>query len=135
MTGVQTCALPICGLFAVAFVLLAYATFRAYAAAYGAPGELVEVQSDRVVGLAARLDAARHDAAGRVQRAIRDAVFATFVAVGLIAVAVAVSWFPPSPGPSGHLCVSANGVVIVEVAADHLDLAGLGPGATIGSCR
>ena len=75
------------GLFAAAFVLLAYATFRVYSAAYGVPGELVEVQSDRVVGLAARVDTARGDAAGRVQRAVRAAVFATFVAIGLIAVA------------------------------------------------
>ena len=92
-------------LFAIAFVFLAFATYNGYAAAYGLPGKLAEIDRNPVQGLAGRLSDARRDVAAKAQRAIRDAVIATFFAVGLMAGAVAVTWFPPSPA-SGHVCLS-----------------------------
>ena len=121
-------------LFAVAFVLLAYATYQGYAAAYGKPGMLDELSPNPIEGLAARLRQARRITAANAQGAVRNAVIATFAAIGLIAAAVAVTWFPPSAPKTAHVCVNVNSTVVAEVAANHLDVTRTGPGTTIGTC-
>ena len=121
-------------LFAIAFVFLAFATYNGYAAAYGLPGRLDEIDRNPVQGLAGRLSDARRDVAAKAQRAIRDALIATFFAVGLMAGAVAVTWFPPSPA-SGHVCLSVDGVVRAELVQDHVDVSRIEPGTTVGACK
>lgn len=124
-------------LLAAGLLLLAYATYKAYTAAFGAPGDLVEISANPIDGLAVRLTDARRTAATGALTGMRNAVTATFIAVGCVAGAVAVSWFAPTnptADTSRHVCVMANGTVVAKFPGNNVAVSAVEPGTSIGPC-
>lgn len=122
--------------FALALVVLAYATYRAYQAAFGAPGTLAEINPVPLAGLHARLSKARRSAAAAALAHVAAAVRSVFVAIALIAAAVGVTWFAPtrSGTPKKAICVYEKGQLVVELAGP-VTVRQSAAGTTIGPCR
>jgi Na+/melibiose symporter-like transporter len=126
-------------LVALSMVLLAWATFNAYRGAYGDPGKLDEVDRNPVKGLHERLASARLEVAEKAQQRLRAAVVLTFLGIGAIVAATALTWFVPPAGmgdsPGGHTCITAGGETIATVAAETLPVVSLASGVALVPCE
>lgn len=126
----------VAGGLALALVVAAYATYRAYQAAFGTPGALAEINPLPLAGLHGRLAAARRATAIAALGNLKAAVVAIFVAIALIAAAVGVTWFAPTRGtPNDSTCVYSQGHLVAQLAGPSIAVRKSAPGATIGSWR
>jgi hypothetical protein len=121
---------------ALALVALAYATYRAYQAAFGSPGTLAEIETVPLAGLHRRLIEARRltadEALSHLAVAVKTAVF---VAITLIAAAVGITFAPTVTRPSEKsVCVYDNGRLLVEVASPALAIRQMVQGTRVGPC-
>lgn len=120
-----------------ALVLLAYGTYRAYQAAFGAPGALEEINPIPITGLHIRLLDARRKAASKASVHVAAAIKSVFAAIALIAVAIAITWFAPSPAATSKrgICVYANGRLVVRLPGPSVAVEQSVAGTDIGPCR
>ena len=122
----------------IGFALVGFSLgiYRAYQSAYGDPNYLDEIATQPVTGLATRLDQARRAAASAAQRQLGTAVTLTLAALGLLAVATAVTWFSPARAPQvGTACLSVDGRRVAELAGSTVTIRALQQGASIGPCQ
>lgn len=118
-----------------AIVLLAFATYRAYRAAFGQPDALQQLTPIPMTGLHQRLTQARRAAADSALSDLAAAIRAAFAAVALIAGAVAITWFSPTPStPPGSLCIYADDHLIARLDAAAISVKDISANTTIKSC-
>ena len=117
-------------------VLLAFATYKAYAAAFGIPGAIEEIDPNPLDGLATRLASKQRTTAAKAQEALRDAIIATFIATTCLAVAIGVAWFSPArkDAAATTTCLSANGRLVARIAGGSVAIVGVEAGTTIAAC-
>jgi len=121
----------------VAISLLAFATYRAYRAAFGQPDALSEIRTIPLTGLHNRLRKARKATADDALRDLGDAMQAVFAAIALIAGAVAITWFAPTDTaakPTGTLCIYAGGELVARLSATSIAVNTTAAGTTIRPC-
>lgn len=110
--------------------------YRAYQSAYGDPHHLDEIATQPVTGLAARLDQARRAAAGTAQRQLGSAVALTMAALGLLAIATAVTWFAPAQrAPVGTTCLWLDGRRVAELTGPAAAIKALQQGGSVSPCH
>lgn len=122
------------GLIGLAVGLLAYATFRAYRAAFGEPDALREMSAVPVDGAAARLSRARREAADAALGDLATAIRGALSAVALIVMAVAITWFA-SPAADSTVCLFAQGKLHARVDGSIVAVRALSAGITLEPCR
>lgn len=122
---------------ALALGLLAYGIYRAYHAAFGAPGALAEIDLIPLTGLHDRLIRARHHAATTALRDLAAAVQSVFVAIALVAVGVGITWFAPTETPTATdktICVFSDDRLVARLAGDSAAIKESMAGSTVGPC-
>lgn len=121
---------------AAALAGLAYATWCAYASAFGDPTTLDSIDRSPVTGLAGRLAQARRAAATRAQQQMVHALVATFVGIALLVAAVALTWFAPTTAEAGtgSTCLLSGQEVLAQLPGPAVTVEATGPGVTVGTC-
>jgi hypothetical protein len=120
----------------MALVALVYAVCRAYQSAYGDPAHIDELPVQPITGLAARLRQARATSAQTALHHLGSAFVATLVAVSLLTVAVAITWFTPSGTPTQEsVCLSVDGTTVAKFPGDTITMKSIADGVSITSCK
>lgn len=124
------------GFLAVALLSLAYATYKAYSAAYGEPGEFHEIATDEIAGLARRLRLERRNRSKAVLASTRIALEWTAVGLFLLLAGVGITWFGPTGGSPGEKtrCILIEGEVVAELDGSAISLARLDEDAALSDC-
>jgi hypothetical protein len=110
---------------------------RARRAAFGQPSALAEISPTPLTGLHDRLVQARRTAAADALSDLGAAMRAVFIAIALIAAAVAITWFAPTKDTaksSGSVCVYADGQPVARLGADTIAVKATSTGTTIKPC-
>src|SRR5450759_5272 len=116
-----------------ALAALVFGAYRAYQAAYGAPGKINQIHTQPLTELAERLTDARRHAADDAARQLRQAAACTVAAVVLLVPATGITWFAPtSTYPPTRVCLFLEGRTVAELSANTLTLHGMAAGTTIG---
>jgi hypothetical protein len=116
-------------------VLLALGVRKAYTAAYGSPGEEIEINRARIDGLYARVIHIRENAADASRAALKEAVTLAMFGLAAIMLATVLTWFPPSgSGTSGAVCIVVNGRQVVKFKTTSLPISTLASGTEVKGC-
>lgn len=120
----------------VGFVSLAVATWQLYSAAYGKPGEVLEIETSPVRGLALRLADARTKAARSVLRSTRIGVLAAAIGTVALFVAALLTLVPAGSagGTTTTTCVTLDGEPVLEIAASSVAVAESADGVSLTPC-
>jgi hypothetical protein len=121
----------------VGFLALAVATWLLYSAAYGKPGELNRIRTSPTAGLALRLATAREATARSVLSRTRFGMICAAVAVLVLFAAGLLTLVPQEAtegGGADTVCVTVDGMEVLTISGDSLDVIESADEVTIGGC-
>jgi len=119
----------------VAIALLAFATYRAYRAAFGEPDALHELTPIPLTGLHRRLTRAQRVAAAAALGDLAIAIRAATAGIGLIAAAAAITWCAPTTSTTPHrVCIRVDGQLVARLVADSVSVQEMPHSTTIAPC-
>lgn len=116
-------------------VVLALGVRSAYTAAYGAPGEELDVNRSQVTGLYARVLQIRERAADAARATLKRGLTQGLAGVALVMAATLLTWFPvTSAGTTSSTCVLVNGTQVLKVKAASLPVSASGATVELKGC-